>query len=164
MQILNHRQVQQKIKRLAIEIYEHNCEEAGLILAGVNNNGLGFAQMLLDELREMTEQPLTLTHIRINPAAPDGSPVQIDMPLDELRGKVIIVVDDVANTGRTTFYACKPLLETLPKKIEVAVLVDRTHKSFPVKVDYIGLSLATTLREHIRVQIRDTEDYAVYLE
>ncbi|MBI5914270.1 MAG: phosphoribosyltransferase, partial [Bacteroidetes bacterium] len=69
----------------------------------------------------------------------------------------------VANTGRTIFYACKPILQTLPKKVEVAVMVDRTHKSFPVKVDYFGLSLATTLLENIEVQIRDTEQFGVFL-
>ncbi|MEL6989936.1 MAG: phosphoribosyltransferase family protein, partial [Bacteroidota bacterium] len=73
-------------------------------------------------------------------------------------------VDDVANTGRTIFYAFKPLFEILPKKIEVAVLVDRKHKSFPIKVDYVGLSLATTIQENIDVQILNTEDKAVYLK
>ena len=76
---------------------------------------------------------------------------------------MVVIVDDVANTGRTIFYACKPLLETLPKKIEVAVLVDRKHKSFPVKVDYVGLSLATTLKEDIDVQLSNSEADAVYL-
>jgi pyrimidine operon attenuation protein/uracil phosphoribosyltransferase len=85
------------------------------------------------------------------------------MPLSELEGKTIVVVDDVGNTGRTLFYACKPLLEVLPHKVEMAVLVDRKHKSFPVKVDYVGLSLATTLREHIDVQLSDSNDFAAYL-
>ncbi|MBX2817947.1 MAG: phosphoribosyltransferase, partial [Saprospiraceae bacterium] len=83
--------------------------------------------------------------------------------LKELKRKSIVVVDDVANTGRTIFFAIKPLLNVLPKKIEVAVLVDRKHKSFPIKVDYVGLSLATTLREDIDVQIRDVEEMAVFL-
>jgi pyrimidine operon attenuation protein/uracil phosphoribosyltransferase len=69
----------------------------------------------------------------------------------------------VANTGRTIFYAVQPLLQVLPKKVEVAVLVDRQHKSFPIKADYVGLSLATTLLEDIDVQIRDVQEMAVYL-
>jgi pyrimidine operon attenuation protein/uracil phosphoribosyltransferase len=73
------------------------------------------------------------------------------------------VVDDVANTGRTVFYACKPILETLPKKLETVVLVDRMHKSFPIKVDYVGISLATTLMENIDVRISDKEEMSVYL-
>ena len=78
-------------------------------------------------------------------------------------GKVIIIVDDVANTGRTIFYAMKPLFNILPKEVEVAVLVDRKHKSFPILVDYVGLSLATTMKESIDVQILSVEEKAVYL-
>jgi pyrimidine operon attenuation protein/uracil phosphoribosyltransferase len=85
------------------------------------------------------------------------------MPIKEVKNKVIILIDDVANTGRTIFYATKPLMEVMPKKIEVAVLVDRKHKSFPIRVDYVGLSLATTVKEHIDVQIRGVEEVAVYL-
>jgi pyrimidine operon attenuation protein / uracil phosphoribosyltransferase len=80
-----------------------------------------------------------------------------------VKDKVVILIDDVANTGRTIFYAIRPLLDVLPKKVEVAVLVDRKHKSFPIQPDYVGLSLATTLKENIDVQIRETADWSVYL-
>ncbi len=163
MKILDQEQIQQKIKRLAIEILENNYEEKELILGGINKTGLGFAKMLLDELKKITDIPITLTRIRINPAAPLSQEVQIELPAEQLEGKAIIVIDDVANTGRTLFYAMKPLLGVLPKKVEVAVLVDRTHKSFPVKVDYFGLSLATTLMNNIDVQILDVEEQAVFL-
>ena len=83
--------------------------------------------------------------------------------LEASEGKVIIIVDDVANTGRTLFYAMKPIFQIIPKKVEVAVLVDRMHKSFPIKIDYMGLSLATTLKENIEVKIRDVKEQAVYL-
>ncbi len=163
MKILNQEQIQQKIKRLAIEILENNFEEEELILAGINNTGLGFARMLLEELLKITEIPITLTRIRLNPAAPLSREILIEMPAEQLSGKAIIVADDVANTGRTIFYAMKPILNILPKKVEVAVLVDRTHKSFPVRVDYFGLSLATTLMNDIDVQILDVEELAVFL-
>lgn len=163
MKILNQEQIQQKIKRLAIEILENNFEEEELILAGINNTGLGFARMLLEELLKITGIPITLTRIRLNPAAPLSREILIEMPAEQLSGKAIIVADDVANTGRTIFYAMKPILSILPKKVEVAVLVDRTHKSFPVKVDYCGLSLATTLMDDIDVQIQDVEEMAVFL-
>lgn len=163
MKILGQEQIQQKIKRLAIEILENNYEEKELILGGINKTGLGFARMLQDELARITGIPIRLTRIRINPAAPLSEEVQIELPPTELEGRAIIVIDDVANTGRTLFYAMKPLLAVLPKKVEVAVLVDRTHKSFPVKVDYFGLSLATTLMDNIDVQILDVEEQAVFL-
>jgi pyrimidine operon attenuation protein/uracil phosphoribosyltransferase len=148
---------------LAIEILENNLEEDQIILAGINNNGLIFAKLLNEELKKITKIPLALTRIRLSPANPLSTEVRIEMPLDQLEGKVVIIVDDVANTGRTIFYACKPLLNILPKKVEVAVLVDRKHKSFPVKVDYLGLSLATTVQENIDVNIKPKEEFAVFL-
>ncbi len=87
----------------------------------------------------------------------------IQMPAKDLKRKAIIIVDDVANTGRTLFYAFKPLMAILPKKIEIAVLIDRKHKSFPVKVDYVGMSLATTVQENIKVDISSKTDWAVHL-
>ncbi len=163
MQVLDDRQIRQKIRRLAIEIMEHNCEEQELILAGINNRGMAFARLLFAELQSISKQAISLTQIRVNPADPLATEVKLDMPIEGLRNKAVIVVDDVANTGRTIFYACKPLLETLPKKIEVAVMVDRTHKSFPVKVDYFGISLATTLLENIDVQIPENQAFGVFL-
>jgi len=165
MKILDDRQIRQKIKRIAIEILEHNFGEPEIVLAGLNNNGLGFAQLLLDELLPIMppDMNVTLTRIRLNPANPVEYEPYIEMPAEALRNKPIILVDDVANTGRTIFYAVQPLLQVIPKKVEVAVLVDRKHKSFPVKADYVGLSLATTLKDNIDVQIRDVVDKAVYL-
>jgi len=163
MKILTDHQIRQKIRRLAIEIVENNFDEKAIILAGINQNGMAFARLLLEHLSTITRQDISLTSLKINPADPLATPVELGMPVAELCGKVIIIVDDVANTGRTMFYACKPLMETLPKRVEVAVLVDRTHKSFPIKVDYVGLSLATTLLEDIDVKIREVEEYGVFL-
>ena len=165
MKILDDRQIRQKIRRIAIEILERNFGEAEIILAGLNNNGVGFARFLLDELLPIAPPgvKISLTRIRLNPANPVEYEPVIEMPAGDLRGKPVIIVDDVANTGRTIFYAVQPLLDVIPKKVEVAVLVDRKHKSFPIKADYVGLSLATTLLEDIDVRIRDVEEMAVYL-
>lgn len=164
--ILNEAQIQQKIKRLAIQILEQNHNESIIYLVGINNNGLGFAKMLLDAINDIdAKKPtLKLTQVHLNPAAPLAKAVTIETPLEELENKCLIFIDDVANTGRTIFYAMKPvLLDIVPKKVEVAVLVDRKHKSFPISINYVGLSLATTLSENIDVQIRDVETMAVYL-
>lgn len=163
MKILNDKQIRQKIKRLTIQILENNYDQSEIILAGINNNGLEMASLLMQGLVEHTSIPITVTRIRLSPAAPADNPIFLEMPIEELKGKAIILVDDVANTGRTIFYAIKPLLDIVPAKVEVAVLVDRKHKSFPILSDYVGLSLATTLKEHIDVQIRDVEEMAVYL-
>ena len=128
MHILEHLQIKQKIKRIAIEILERNYDESEIILAGLNNNGLGFAQLLLAELlpRVPDEMEVTLTRIRLNPANPLEYAPEIEMPVEGLAGKVVVVVDDVANTGRTFFYAIQPLLIVLPRKVEIAVLTDYT--------------------------------------
>lgn len=165
MQILNHRQISQKIKRIAIEILEHNYGESEVILAGLNNNGLGFARLLLAELKPICPKntSITLTGIRLNPANPVEYDPVIELGEEALRNKPVIIVDDVANTGRTIFYAVQPLLKVLPKRVEVAVLVDRKHKSFPIKADYVGLSLATTVLDNIDVNILDVDQMVVNL-
>ncbi len=165
MKILDDRQVRQKIRRLAMEILEHNYEEKEIIFAGLNNNGLGFAKLLLHDLLPVLPPHLevTLTRIRLNPANPLEYAPEIEMPLEAIQGKNVIIVDDVANTGRTIFYAIRPVMDGLPKKVEVAVLVDRKHKSFPIQADYVGLSLATTLKDDIDVKIREVAEMAVFL-
>ena len=163
MQLLDKEQIKQKIRRLAIQILENNLEEEEIILAGINNNGLSFAKLLHKQLKKISDIPVSLTRIRLSPARPTEEDVQVEMPLAALHQKAIIIVDDVANTGRTIFYAFQPLLQVLPRKVEVAVLVDRKHKSFPIEVNYWGLSLATTLQEHIEVNLKRQEDFAVFL-
>ncbi len=144
---------------------ERNFGEPEIVLAGLNNNGLEFARQLMEALLPLipSHTNVTLTRIRLNPANPLEYEPYIEMPIETLEHKVVIVVDDVANTGRTLFYAVQPMLKILPKKIEVAVLVDRTHKSFPIKADYVGLALATTLLDNIAVHIQGEAEYAVYL-
>lgn len=163
MKILDKPQIQQKIKRLSFEILENNFEEKIIVLAGINNNGIGFAKLLEKELNQISDIKIQLVQIRLNPANPISSPIEMDTPVESLKGKTIIVIDDVANTGRTIFYACKPLLTILPRKLEVAVLIDRRHKTFPINPKYVGFSLATTLKEEIDLQILNTEEWGVYL-
>jgi pyrimidine operon attenuation protein/uracil phosphoribosyltransferase len=166
MKILEHHQIQQKIKRLAIQILERHYGEREIVLAGLNTKGLAFAECLLAELRALAPESMafTLTRIRLNPADPLEYAPYIEIPAEDLRDKTIIVADDVANTGRTLFFAMKPLLNDVPRRIEVAVLVDRKHKSFPIQPDYVGLSLYTTMRDDIEVQLgADGQEAAVYL-
>lgn len=163
MKILDETQIKQKIKRLAIEILEHNYNANEIVLAGINRNGVHFAKLLFDALHEISDIPISQCQISLNPADPLSMPVQISKPPEELNNQRIIVIDDVANTGRTIFYALQPLMSILPQKVEVAVLIDRKHKSFPIEVDYVGLSLATTLKENIDVRIRDVKRMEVHL-
>nr|HMU05398.1 phosphoribosyltransferase family protein [Saprospiraceae bacterium] len=143
MQVLNDYQIKQKIQRLSYEILENNLDEEEIILVGINNNGYGFAKLLFESLTFISDKKVVLSKIKLNPAQPLDFPIESDLNETELVNKSIIVIDDVANTGRTIFYAFKVFMNILVKKIEVAVLVDRKHKMFPIKVDYVGLSLAT---------------------
>lgn len=164
MVILNHSQILQKIKRLSIEILEHNYNEKELYLLGMNQTGYHFAELLAAELKNRYEGPIHIKRVNVNPAKPTSEEVTIEGGTAQLKNKTVLVIDDVANTGRTIFYAFAPLMHILPKKVEVVVLVNRKHKSYPVKVDYLGLELATTVKENIKVDIHTPERYTVSLE
>ena len=164
MKILDKPQIQQKIKRLAIEILENNFEEKNIVLVGINNNGTGFAKLLEEELKKITKIKIDRFRVQLNPANPLSTPIELNTSVDSLKGKSLIVIDDVANTGRTIFYACKPLHEIIPKKLEVAVLVDRKHKTFPIYPKYVGVSLATTLKEDLDLQILETEEWGLFMK
>ncbi len=151
MQLLNHQQIASKVTRLAMEILERNTDESELFIIGINNRGLELANRLLEGLRTMSEAPVHLWKLTISPASPlDPGPV-LEGDVQQLSGKAVLLVDDVANTGRTLFYALKPLQDILPSKIEVAVLVDRRHKSWPVYVTYRGMDLSTTIGDNVLV-------------
>ena len=163
MKILSHQEIQRKVQRLALQILENNLDANGLYIGGVNSNGMRFATMLSEELIKHSKMKIHNFQISLSPAAPLETSVTYDLDISQLKGKHIIVVDDVANTGRTLFYACKPLLEIVPDVLEMAVLVDRKHKSFPVHVEYVGLSLATTLRDDIFVNLENSENQTAQL-
>jgi pyrimidine operon attenuation protein / uracil phosphoribosyltransferase len=164
MQVLNQYQIHEKIIRLSYEILENNLDEDTIILAGINNNGYRFAELLSNSLKSITNKKIVLSRIRLNPAKPLDTPVETDLSQTDIEDKAIIVVDDVANTGRTIFYAFKVYMDVIPKKLEVAVLVDRKHKMFPIKVDYVGLSLATTVQEHIKADLQNAGNMTVSME
>lgn len=162
MQLLNHQQIANKVTRLAMEILERNTEEKELFIIGINNRGMELARRLLIGLRTISASPIHLRQLTIRPASPlDPGPV-LEGDVKELAGKAILVVDDVANSGRTLFYALKPLQSILPKKIEVAVLVDRRHKTWPIYVTYRGMDLSTTIGDNVLVNFSENgEDVAI---
>ena len=155
MVILQHEQIVFKIRRMAAEIIERHADEPYIILAGINNNGFRLAGLIQAELTSIHHLPVKIGRIRLNPAAPLEDKASLDLENKEISNKVIIIIDDVANTGRTIFFAFQPLFQSLPKRLEVAVLIDRLHKSFPVHVDYMGLRLATTTKDNILVDIQN---------
>jgi pyrimidine operon attenuation protein/uracil phosphoribosyltransferase len=163
MQILSEDQIKQKTKRLAIQILENNYGEKELYIMGINNNGMNFAKSIGMYMKRNSEVIIHYVNIRINAANPLETSVELDIDKEKLNDKVVIIVDDVANTGRTLFYAFKPLLDILAKRIEIAVLVDRKHKNYPVTPTYVGLSLATTIAENIEVRLKSVDEKSVHL-
>jgi pyrimidine operon attenuation protein/uracil phosphoribosyltransferase len=159
-QILDQATIEKKFKRMALEILEKNFDEKEILLAGIKENGRVVAKNLQKHLSELGAVRTELITISLDKKQP--SEVTLDQQPDMIN-KVIIVVDDVSNSGRTLLYALKPFLEFHPKKIQTLVLVARRHNSFPVHPDYAGLSIATTLQEHITVEVKEDQITGAYL-
>ncbi|GAB2779147.1 phosphoribosyltransferase domain-containing protein [Rhabdobacter roseus] len=163
-QILTPLQARQKIRRIAFEIYEQNFEESGVVIAGIVGEGYAFAQRLVEELREISPLKTTLIEVRFDKSLAYQSPIAFGGEDVALDGQVVVVVDDVLNTGRTLAFALQPFLKVPIKKLQVAVIVDRNHRCFPVSADYVGYSLSTTFNEHVKVVLSDPEQEGVYLQ
>ncbi|HXC06501.1 MAG TPA: phosphoribosyltransferase family protein [Bacteroidia bacterium] len=161
--ILNSHKITQKIERMAWEILENNFSETEVVLVGIQSNGYTLAKRIADRLQKISSLKVSLYAISINKKQPLDEPARFDIPLSELKGKAIIVVDDVLNSGKTLLYGIKPFLDIPVKRLQTAVLVDRKHNRYPVKSDFTGLSLATTLKEHISVELDKAGEEAVYL-
>jgi pyrimidine operon attenuation protein/uracil phosphoribosyltransferase len=153
--IIDAKKAVQKLDRIAIQILEENYNSKELIVMGIANKGYQLAELIVKRLQTMGDIPITLSSIKIDKRNPISVPVELGHPDLTFKGKNIIVIDDVGNTGRTMFYALQPIAKSLPKKIQVAVLVDRMHKSFPIHADFVGLELSTTLNEEVIVEFDD---------
>jgi pyrimidine operon attenuation protein / uracil phosphoribosyltransferase len=161
--ILNKRETLQKIKRIAFEILESNLHEKEIIIAGIYDKGYMFAELLEKEFNLISKIKTTLVKVSLDKTSPMQSEITLDLDLKLLKNKTIILTDDVLNTGRTLAYCLKPFLNIPIKKLQVAVIVDRQHKLFPIDADFVGYSLSTTLKEHIEVNF-DKANLGVYLK
>jgi pyrimidine operon attenuation protein / uracil phosphoribosyltransferase len=151
--VLTGSQVIQKIKRIAYEIYENNFSEKSIVLAGIDGQGYALARSIEKELNAISPLATSLVKVSLDKLSPVQSDVTIDVSGKELKKKCIVLVDDVLNTGRTLAYALKPFTTIEVKKIEVAVLVNRSHTLFPIVPTYSGYELATTLTDHVEVRL-----------
>jgi pyrimidine operon attenuation protein/uracil phosphoribosyltransferase len=159
--ILDSVQVKQKIRRMAYEIYEHNFNEKTIVVAGIEGQGYTLAKLLIREVESISPIKAILVKVTLDKFAPQQAEVTLDCNVKDLRKKCIILVDDVLNTGRTFAYGLKPFLNIEVKKIETAVLVNRSHTLFPIYPQYTGYKLATTIRDHVEVDLG--KETAVYI-
>lgn len=160
--ILDSAQVKQKIRRMAFEIYENNFKEKNLVIAGIDGQGYVLAKLLAKEVEAVAEIEVTLVKVTLDKLAPQQGEVTLDCDIKAVKKRCIIVVDDVLNTGRTLAYGLKPFLDTEVKKIETAVLVNRSHTLFPIYPQYTGYELSTTIKDHVVVLLG--KESAVYLK
>ena len=147
--VLDKEAINRKMKRMALEIAEQNNEVSDLLIAGITGNGEIVAKCLVEELSKLSSIKTSLIKVIINKKQLMDASLE---PATDVTNKTVILVDDVANTGKTMLYALKPFLTSRPARIQTLVLVERSHKLFPIQTDYAGLSLATTLQEHISVE------------
>lgn len=160
--ILDAPQVMQKIRRMAFEIYENNFKEKSIVIAGIDGQGYELARLLAKEVEAVAGIEVNLVKVSLDKLAPQQGEVTLDCDIKTVRKKCIIMVDDVLNTGRTLAYGLKPFLDTEVKKIETAVLVNRSHTLFPIYPQYTGYELSTTIKDHVVVMLG--KDAAVYLK
>lgn len=149
-----------KLQRMAFEVIENNLEEKNIILAGIEEHGSIIARNIAQILKEAGQISVQLISISLDKKNPGEITLSRQPDLD---GKTVLIVDDVANSGKTMLYSLKPFLAFHPKKIQTLALVERTHKAFPVHLDYVGLSVATTLQEHIFVEVSGEEVTGAYM-
>jgi len=159
--ILDKERIARKLQRMAYEIWEHNSNETKVTLVGIQDSGLAVANALAKELEAISPLTVEIKPLKINKRHPLSGNIVID---GDIAGSPVVLVDDVANSGKTLLYALRPLLDYELNKILIAVLVDRKHKSFPVSPDIVGHSVATTLQEHIEVETSGDEIIAAYLQ
>jgi pyrimidine operon attenuation protein/uracil phosphoribosyltransferase len=159
--ILDQSQISQKIRRIAYQIYETNSSEKEIIVAGIVGNGFIFAEKIVEVLQEISRLKISLCEVVIDKKKP-LKPITTSLNVEDYKNKSLILVDDVLSSGTTLIYGIKHFLDVPLKKFKTAVLVNRNHKKYPVKADFKGISLSTSIKEHIQVEF-SKKDSVAYL-
>jgi pyrimidine operon attenuation protein/uracil phosphoribosyltransferase len=157
--ILNHQEIEHKTKRIAYQIYETFVDEKEIVIAGIASNGFVFAGKIAAALESISDIKVILCEVYLNKQMPNSA-ITTSIPESEYENKGLVLVDDVLNSGTTLIYAVRHFLDVPLSKFKTAVLVDRNHKKYPVKADFKGISLSTSLYEHVQVVFEEKADYA----
>lgn len=158
--ILNDKQIAQRICRIAYEIYEANVDEKQVILAGIVGNGYILTQMLAEQLETISPLRVILCEVNINKKEPREE-ITTSIPVSEYKNQSLVLIDDVLHTGTTLIYGVKHFLDVPLKQFKTVVLVDRNHKRYPIKADYKGISLSTSLNENVAVKFSEGKALAL---
>ncbi|MEE9407432.1 MAG: phosphoribosyltransferase family protein [Polaribacter sp.] len=157
--ILDATEIEQKIKRIAYQIYEANSNEKEVIIAGIIGNGYVFAEMLVEALHKISTLKVTICEVKIDKKNPLKK-VSTSIEVNDYKNKPLVLVDDVLNSGTTLIYGIKHFLDVPLKRFKTAVLVNRNHKKYPVKADFKGISLSTSIKEHVQVEFSKNKSIA----
>ena len=160
--ILTNQEIEHKITRIAYQIYETFVDEQEVVLAGIATNGFVFAQKIAEQLQKIAPLKILLCEVVIDKQHPQQS-ITTSLSKEEYTNKGLILIDDVLNSGTTLIYVVRHFLDVPLKKFKTAVLVDRNHKKYPVKADFKGISLSTSLLEHVQVVFEDNGPSYAYL-
>ncbi|MEM5564186.1 phosphoribosyltransferase family protein [Psychroserpens sp. AS72] len=160
--ILDHQEIQHKIKRIAYQIYECNIDENEIILAGIEDNGFILAKKLKKVLENISDVKPILCKVTIDKKNPLGD-IKTSLTKNEYSNTSIVLIDDVLNSGSTLIYGVKHFLDVPLKQFKTAVLVNRNHKKYPVKADFKGISLSTSLHEHVEIDLT-SKTHQAYLK
>lgn len=151
--ILDNEQVQRKLRRIAHQLHEEHHLEKGIVLVGIAPRGSTIAERLAKLLGSIADFSVEVVQLRLDKDLPLEKPVHLDVDPKTLRDRTVVLVDDVLQSGRTLMHAASYLVQVPLKRLTTVVLVDRRHRAYPVRADIVGLTLSTTMQEHISVEL-----------
>ena len=148
--ILDQKQIDHKIRRIAYQIYENNVSEKEVVIAGIFENGFIFAKKIKTVIEKISPIKVIMCKVMIDKKNPT-EPITTSLESKIYKNKSLVLVDDVLHSGTTLIYGIKHFLQVPLKQFNTAVLVDRNHKKYPVKADFKGISLSTSINENVSV-------------
>jgi len=154
--ILNDKQIKSKLKRISYQIVEANMKNSELIIAGIESNGYMIAKEIQKIIISISQLDVKLCKVTIDKKDP-RKPIKTSLNEAEYSNQSIVLVDDVLNSGSTLIYGVKHFLNVELKQFKTAVLVNRNHKKFPVKADFKGISLSTSIQNHVIVEFKGSK-------
>ena len=159
-EILSHLQIEQKINRLAHQLLENCFEEKEIFIGGIQGNGYILAERLSSIIVANSDLKTNLFEVKLNKSEPWSKDITLSMDQKKMENGYIVLVDDVLNSGKTMQYALVEILQFRTKAIKTLTLVDRKHRRFPIKANFVGMSLSTTLKQHVEVDLKSKKNKA----